>query len=163
MPPNLASLEAVFLSLAVVFHSPVVVVSVAVVHKPRRKAVSGVEVLLLAVAVAVAEARVRTTAPGRASTLARTTSILVRMQARSATLMARQIAAVREATSARGAVEVVRVAEEARAVVKVPAVHLPLQNSIRAENNAGRCKDDVKECVFLAWLAGCICFRMFGG
>jgi hypothetical protein len=51
--------------------------------------------------------------------------------------MARQTAAVREATSARGAVEGVRVAEEARAAVKVPAVHLLLQSSIRAGHSAG--------------------------
>ena len=52
-------------------------------------------------------------------------------------LMARPTAAVREATSAREAVGEARGAEEARAVVKVPVVHLPLQSSIRAGYGAG--------------------------
>lgn len=51
--------------------------------------------------------------------------------------MGRQTVVVREATSARGAVAVVREAAEARVVVKVPAVHLPLRSSSHAGHSAG--------------------------
>ena len=129
-----------FLSLVVASLNPAVVVQVAVSHRTQLKVASDGAVVRPAVAVvAVAGDRVRTTAPERASTLLPLTSSPVRVQGvpRSVMLMARRKVVEHEATNDQGGVE-----EEVRVVVRVPAVHPPLQQQPQQGDHANHpCAD----------------------